>query len=461
MKKTVLASSLLLATMGAQAGTLFTNVDIFNGVDNKLYKDHYVLVEGNKITQISDKSINTEGHEVIDGEGKTLMPGLVDTHVHLRLNEAKNIEDFGINQPTDLMAYRAVDSANEFLMSGFTTVRDIGANDHSMFIAEREGTIQAPRIFHVGRLLSPTAGHADWRGRNGVGNDELEKIQYQRNITAIVDSPDEMRKEARVNFGMGASGLKIMTSGGITSEVDPKHYDAHMDDEVIAAVETAKSYDSYVATHVINDEDVKRSAELGVFSLEHCNGMSSDEAAKAVKEAGAFCIPAMAAFDKAIVDHPFYGNPENAAYHKVIPLVKNAERFGELFKKHNFKIAYGTDLVMQRPSSPMARARRDVQIYQMGELFGNYETLVSMTSNAYDLLSMNGKNKMNPYPMDKFGSIQVGYAADIILVDGNPLEDLSVIGAVPAVSEENARTTATVSTMPYIMKDGKEIHNTL
>lgn len=461
MKKTVLASSLLLATMGAQAGTLFTNVDIFNGVDNKLYENHSVLVEGNKITKISEGNIDTEGHTVIDGEGKTLMPGLVDTHVHLRFNEAKKMDDFGIAQPTDLMAYRAVDSANEFLMSGFTTVRDIGGNDNSMFIAEREGTIKAPRIFHVGRLISPTAGHADWRPVSGLGDEALEKRMYDRNITAIADTPDEMRREVRVNMGMGASGIKIMTSGGISSDIDPVFYDGHMDEEVKAAVATAKSYNSYVATHVINDEDVKRSAELGVFSLEHCNGMSSDEAAKAVKDANAFCIPAMAAFDQTILDHPYYGNPENAAYHKVAPLIKNADNFGELFKKHKFRIAYGTDLVMQRPSDPIARARRDVQIHQMGEMFGNYETLVSMTSNAYDLLSMDGKNKKNPYPMDKFGSIQVGYAADIILVDGNPLEDLSLIGAVPAVSEENARTTATVSTMPYIMKDGKEIHNTL
>ena len=211
------------------------------------------------------------------------------------------------------------------------------------------------------------------------------------------------------------------------------------------------------AVHAYHDTSVQNAIKAGVMSIEHGNLMADPKTFQMVAEAGAWIVPAMGAFADEIFEHPYYGNPELPAYHKVKKIITNADNWIKLANKHKVNLGFGSDVVVV--TKPVWRSSRDFQITQWGKAFGNFRTLKAMTSDNGRLMALTGV--MNPYPEAKLGVIEEGAYADIILVDGNPLEDLSLIGASPKMFGVPPRPTSSVDTIPLVMKDGKIYKNTL
>ena len=222
-------------------------------------------------------------------------------------------------------------------------------------------------------------------------------------------------------------------------------------------VKATGDFGTYSAVHAYTDISVQNAIRAGVVSIEHGNLMSEPETFKMVAEANAWVVPAMAAFAPDILEHPYYGNPALPAYAKTARVNKNGEAWIKLANEYRINMAFGSDSLAVTP--PAWRQTRDFQITQWGRSFGNLRTLQAMTSDAGKLLALSGI--MNPYPEGKIGVIEEGAYADIILVDGDPLEDLSVIGASESMFGSAPRPTSSVDTIPFVMKDGVIFKNTL
>lgn len=263
MKKTLLASSLALVASFAYAEqeaqlpqTLFQNVDVFNGTENKLYEDHFVLVEGNIITSISAKTIDVRDDAVVidgTGTGKTLTPGFIENHAHLMLM-GPSLPTMESNTTWEDFAIHGTRMAEMYLMQGFTTVRDAGGANGGLRRAIDAGQIIGPRYYPSGAFLSTRGGHADFANYTApVG----EETNFSRlNMAQEVDSVAEVKKYARNNFRMGATQLKYMQSGGVVSAFDPWQLLAGSPEEVGAAVEVADTYGSYVMAHSYRKEAI-------------------------------------------------------------------------------------------------------------------------------------------------------------------------------------------------------------
>ena len=287
MSRLVLVFSLLLTSTTIAANelpqTLFTNVNVFNGTDDRLYENHQVLVEGNLIRAISAGEIQVrDGATVIDGGGRTLMPGLIDSHTHLYATGV--FQTFAGMQASkwDQIGIVAGENARDYLYDGYTTVRDTGGMGGGLRELIDAGTVEGPRIYTAGAAIGPTSGHGDWRNPvqrtfKGIPSD----VGNQLNLSYLADGRDEIRKASRLNFAHGASFLKLMAGGGVSSELDPLWSIAYSVDEIKAAVEAASYFDTYVTVHAYTDTTVSMALDAGVKSLEH-GQMVSEETVKRI-----------------------------------------------------------------------------------------------------------------------------------------------------------------------------------
>ena len=440
--------------------TLFKNVNIFNGTEDKLYANHQVLVEGNTIKAISAGDIEAKSHaRIIDGGGRTLMPGLIDAHVHLNLQNLDNPAGIdGVNNMTweevGALAYQA---AQEYLYSGFTTVRDLCGSHDGLRKHIDAGTLIGPRIYLSGACISQTSGHGDWRPPSGVVRKNRNETSHVEDlgIVLLADGADEVLKACRNNLAGGADFCKMMSGGGVTSTRDPLHSLQGTPDELRAMVTATTQWDTVGAVHAYHDQSVLNALEAGVLSIEHGNLMSHKSTFELVKEKGAFVVPAMAGFSTQALKHPYYGNPALPAYSKIKKIMDNYETWIRLANETGIDLGYGTDIVVSSVNA--SRGIRDFQMGQWGEGFGNFRTLKAMTADNGRLMALTGKN--NPYP-GKLGVIEKGAYADIILVDGNPLEDLKPLGASVDMWAQ-PRAERTIKAIPFVMKDGKIYHDEL
>lgn len=440
---------------------LFTNVMVFDGTSEELYKAD-VLITGNKIDQVSTEPlavIQSTNMAVIDGGGRTLMPGLIDAHVHLNLQLLENPSAIdGVNNMTwEEVGALAYESAQEYLYSGFTTVRDLCGSHDGLRKHVDTGTLTGPRIYLSGACISQTSGHGDWRPASGVvrkNGNETSQVE-DLGIVILADGADEVLKACRNNLAGGADFCKMMAGGGVTSLRDPLHSMQGTVDELKAMITATDQWDTVGAVHAYLDESVKNALEAGVRSIEHGNLMSDRDTFKLVKKKDAWVVPAMAGFSEQLLKHPVYGNPDLPLRGKVMQIMENYDTWVELANKTGINIGYGTDVVVSNLLS--SRGLRDFQMGQFDEAFGRFRTLKAMTSDNGKLMQLTGKN--NPYP-GKLGVIEAGAYADIILVDGNPLEDLAVLGATYDMWAP-PRATQTVSSIQLVMKDGKIYRNEL
>ncbi|MCC5520137.1 amidohydrolase family protein [Vibrio splendidus] len=451
LKLSVVALSCSFALSANAASTLFTNVDVFNGTENKLYEDHHVLVEDNLIKQISASPIEAGDAVVIDGEGKTLMPGLIDGHAHVMINY--NFGDIETNKDLTDISIHATQVAKRYLDDGFTTVRDMGGPAFGLTREIEAGNVVGPRIYPSGAFISQTSGHGDFRDRSDPGftpNSVGDISNFERmGIGAVADGVPEVLKATRLNLRNGATQIKIMAGGGGSSRFDPIDTTQYSVDETCAIVEAAKDWNTYVAAHTFNDRSVNRLLDCGVKSFEH-GFFINDETMKRIAKEGGYVVPQMWGLSPDLAKNPLMPAEK-------LPMVAQLQEeygdYGKRLLENNVKVVFASDYV--GADSDAERARR-YEIYWRTQAFGsNFEVLKQMTSMAGEMLAMSGPRGTT---QGKLGVIENGAVADILLIDGNPLEDMAVIGATPEWFDADPEYK-TIDTIKLVMKDGVVYRN--
>ncbi len=432
---------------------LITNVNVWDGTSDKLVKAD-VLIENNLITKVKSGIKTPEGATVIDGKGGTVMPGLIEGHGHFYMN-GTSLPDIENNRSYDELAIRGAARAKSALMSGFTTWRDAGGMGAGLKKCIDAGIVDGPRIYPAGAFIGPTGSHADFRNFTAPNETVYGAFSSgaRNNMTFTADGPDMIKTGARQNFMQGATQIKIMSSGGVASSFDPWQLDAYSTEEIQAAVEVANAYGSYVMSHAYSKKSIIRCLENGVMTLEHCF-MFDEDVAVLMKEKGAYMTTNMTAFSPYLGDiEAISSNP--AAARKAESAVKAFGNFVDNVNKYQPNFAFNCDCVGDVPA---CEKQMDHSIYLSGKLLGNLFTLKSLTSVNGNMVKLSGE-VLDPYFEGKLGIIEAGAYADILIVDGNPIEDLTLIGANEKWFDAPARSE--IKTMKLIMKDGVVYKNTL
>ncbi len=447
----VFASFGAFAADDAHAQILITNVRIFDGKGDALTEASSVLIEKNLIKTVAPGTIDAPGATVIDGDGRTLMPGLIDNHVHLML-PGPTLPAMEANSTWEDIAIHGVAQSEMYLMQGFTTVRDAGGTNGGLQRGINSGKIIGPRIYPSAAFIGGRGGHADFANYTAPLG---EASNFSRlNMARDADGVEAVLAIARNNFRMGASQLKVMQSGGVVSAFDPWQMEGRTVSEIEAAVEIAEQDGSYAMAHSYKKESILRALNAGVKSIEH-GFMYDCEVGKLMKKKGAYITTNLTAFAPGLFDIPAVRDVP-ASLRKAKSATAAFGDYIDNMKKCPAKRGHHTDCVgtISACSKQIAYEK-----YLNGDFFGNHTALVSMTSVGGEIAAMSGEF-MNPYPDGKLGVIEEGAYADILIVDGNPLEDLSVIGTSDEWFDA-PEPPESPETIRIIMKDGKIYKNTL
>lgn len=439
MKKLFAIVGILISIgAGAQKTILINNVQIFNGVDEKIITGN-VLIVGNLVTKISttpiptNKSANTT---IIDGKGKFLMPGLIDAHVHTMMEsiplQLAMVSDIGY---VNLLAGKA---AGNQLMRGFTTVRDLGGAAFSLKKAIDQGIVYGPRIYPSGATISQTGGHGDFGLPTDVPRDPAAPLSYfeKTGMTSIADGSDQVLMRTREQLRQGATQIKLMAGGGVSSVYDPLDVAQYTEAEFSAAVSAADNWGTYVTVHAYTPKAIRAAINAGVKCIDH--GQLMDEAtAKLMADKGIWLCLQPFLDDEDANPHP--EGSENRA--KQIEMSAGTDNAYQLAKKYKLKLAFGTDCLFD---AKLAQ-RQGAKLAKLTRWFTPFEVLKMATSTNAELLAMSGPR--NPYK-NKLGVIAENAYADLILVDGNPIANIKLIED----PEKN---------FLLIMKDGVVYKNTI
>ena len=383
----------------------FKNFALLEPDHGELRQGYELVVEGETIREVSDKPIKTAKADVIDCGGRTLMPGLIDSHVHVFLTEVyiRTME----NMPLTLMTARAINLMRGMIDRGFTSVRDTGGADWGIKEAVEKGDCAAPRLFIAGQAIGPTGGHSDARRRTDFGTrcQCCNAMAYTMNVS---DGVSSVRKSVREQMRLGADHIKIMMSGGVASPYDPLDSLQFSLDEIRTAVEEAKAFGRYVCAHAYTPEAITRAAQCGVRAIEHGN-LIDDASAKLMAENNMFLTANLVAY---------YAMKERAAEFGMTGdmLAKNdlvidgGLRSLEICKRAGVPVAYGSDLLGQ------LQVDQSREFLLRREVLSPIEIIRSATTVGAQLLRMEGK----------LGTLRAGAFADMILVDGDPLKDLEL-----------------------------------
>jgi imidazolonepropionase-like amidohydrolase len=388
------------------SATIFSNARVLDGTRDDALADRHVLVEGGTIREVSDRPISASGARVVELAGKTLMPGLIDCHVHV-IATTTNLT-LNAELPNTLVALRSAKIMREMLLRGFTTVRDLGGADHGLVMAIEEGLIEAPRLVICGKALSQTGGHTDYRGRY-----HSRDVDWYRDragtLGRIVDSVANVRRACREEIKGGADFIKIMANGGVSSPSDPIAFLGLSSEEVAAAVEEARNAQTYVAAHLYTDEAIRRAVDLGVQSVEHAN-LITPPTARFLKEKGAYVVPTNVTFDYLAKEGAQFGLlPESIA--KIEDVREQGLAALGILHEAGVMMAYGSDLLGE-----MHRHQSD-EFTLRGERLPAIEVIRSATINAAKVVRQEGR----------LGIVAEGAHADLVVVDGDPLKDLSLL----------------------------------
>jgi imidazolonepropionase-like amidohydrolase len=384
--------------------TTFVNAKIFDGVHAEYLDDSVVVVEGDRIVAVERTTGDAVKGKVVDVAGKTLMPGLIDAHCHV-LGSSLRVTDVE-TQPLTYVSGYASKMLGHALDCGVTTVRDVGGGDAGIARAVADGLIRGPRVFFAGRALSMTGGHGDFRDPfSAVGGCGCSA---EGRVALVVDGEDAVRAAAREELRRGAHCIKIMLSGGVLSPADPIWMDQFTDREVIAAVEEAARRRKYVAAHCHPPTSITRAAMLGVRTIEHAT-LIDESSAAAVKTAGAYVVPTTVIV-RALLDDAKAGRLPSWMSEKLREVSDQSLKGLEIMDSSGLKMGFGTDLLghLHTHQTREFLIRREVQ---------------SAGAILRSATSVNAEILMEPH----LGRIQPGYYADILVVDGDPLEDIGVL----------------------------------
>jgi len=383
----------------AQSPLVLDHASVLDVIKGELIPDRRVTLEQGRIARIESAHTpitDTEAKHVIDLDGKTLMPGLCDAHVHVTAWTA-NLAEVGRTSP-NYTAIRAAGLMEAMLMRGFTTVRDEGGADYGLAQAVEEGHVRGPRILFCGEVLSQTGGHGDQR-RRGENYD----------LGHLCDGVDAVRKACREEVRKGAHHIKLMLSGGVASPTDRITNTQFSLDEIRAAVEEAKMAGLYCTGHTYTARAVNRALRCGVRSLEHCN-LIDESSIELFLEHDAFMVPTLATYEALVREGVEAGMPKELN-DKVYTVLDAGIEALRLAHEAGVKLAYGTDLLgqMQRHQLTEFAIRTQVQ--------SPIDIIRSATCIAAELFNEVGE----------IGVIAEGARADLLVVDGNPLSDLACL----------------------------------
>ena len=383
---------------------LFTNLHLLDPRNEGPRPGMEVLIEGPVIREVSDRPIHSPSATRIDLGGRTLMPGLIDAHVHV----VAAMADLGANaaQPSSLAALRAGQIMMAMLMRGFTTVRDVGGADRGLADAQALGVVPGPRLVISGKALSQTGGHCDMRPRA----DDRAPAQHRVGAMGrLCDGVEAVRLAAREELRAGADFIKVMANGGIASPTDPIHMLQFSRAELEAAVEEAANNATYVSAHLYTDAAIRRAVECGVHSLEHCNLIEASTAAQAAA-AGCYAVPTLITYERLAIEGASLGlRPDSVAKIETVRQAGLASL--TVMQAAGLPMAYGSDLLgemHQHQSGEFALRARALPVM---------DVLRSATTVAARLCRLDGRA----------GIIEPGADADLLAVDGNPLDDWSLL----------------------------------
>jgi imidazolonepropionase-like amidohydrolase len=431
----LLLTSLASAQTPPPSTTLFTNVRIFDGKSDALSAPMNVLIRGNTIAKITPDPIPTDKRgdtKIIDGTGKTLMPGLIDNHVHLFMGASSQAQMLALNAKPEEMHARAAKEAEAMLMRGFTAVRDVGGPVFDLKKSIDAGKSSGPRIYPSGAMVSQTSGHGDSRtpdekSRRFFGKPSRGELL---GVNFIADGRDEVLTATRENLRYGATQIKVMAGGGAASDYDPLDVTQYTLDEMKAAVEAADDWGTYVTVHAYTVKAVRRAVEAGVKCIEH-GQLLDEDTIKMLGEKGIW-------LSLQVLDPAPSTALENVRLKKqqVVDGTNNAYHWA---KKHRVKLAWGTDFLF----NPAQNKNQNADLLKLKQWFTPAEILKMVTHDNAQLLALSGPR--NPYP-GKLGIVEEGALADLLLIDGDPIANIKLI-------EDPAKNFL------VIMKDGQLFKN--
>ena len=401
----------------SSAATLFQNVRVFDGKSAALSAPSNVLVRGNTIERISASPITVDTNanvRVIAASGRVLMPGLIDAHWHAFM--AAIPMQLLITSPPSYLHLLAAREAEATLMRGFTTVRDCGGPVFGLKRAIDEGVTIGPRIYPSGAFISQTSGHGDFRfffelpRRLGgpLSHSEIE------GVSAIADSPDEVRLRAREQLRQGASQIKLMGGGGVSSQYNPIESVQYTEPEIRAAVEAADNWGTYVTIHAYTPPAIQQAVAAGVKCIEHGH-LIDEPTAKLLADKGIWWSLQPLTYDADV-----FARMSPVSQKKALQVWAGTENAYKLAKKYNIKTAFGTDILFD----PDAANRQGAYLAKMVRWYTPAEALKMATADNGQLMALSGF--INPYP-GKLGVVEEGAFADLLVVDGNPLEDIKLV----------------------------------
>jgi imidazolonepropionase-like amidohydrolase len=409
---------------------LFQNATLLDPALPELQEGMHVLVEGGAVKEVSDRPLQSTGARAIDLRGRTLMPGLIDLHVHVLATQL-NLSTQG-TLPDALVMMRAVPIMAAMLRRGFTTVRDAGGAGWGLKCAVEEGTVVGPRLFISGHAISQTGGHGDPRPRS----DHLRPMSFcgccfrAGDIGRVADGVDEVRKAVRQELQMGADQIKIMASGGVASPTDPIAAFGYAEDEIRAIVAEAAGRQTYVMAHAYTAQAISRAVANGVRTIEHGN-LVDEAAAALMAERGAYVVPTLITYEALANEGADYGLPADSVA-KIATVRTAGLRSLEIYKRAGVKMGYGSDLL-----GPSQRLQSD-EFRLRAQVLTPREVIQSATTIAAEVLNM----------QDRLGRIVPGAMADMLVVDGNPYRDVScLLGQGDHIG--------------LVMKEGKIFHDAL
>ena len=404
-------------TSAAETAVLINNVHVFDGKSSSRSKSPVnVLIVDDVIHGISTAELpapEDASLTLIDGGGRTLMPGLIDAHWHMML-VGQTLTD-AMTSEVGYTNLRAAQVAEATLMRGFTTVRDMGGPVRGLRRAIEEGQYPGPRIFPSGAMISQTGGHGDFRLPHEIPRAPNVPLSHteQTRTAAIADGPDEVLRRVREQLMLGATQIKLMAGGGVTSVYDPLDATQYTPDEIRTAVVAAENGGTYVTVHAYTSHAVKMSIEAGVKAIEH-GQLVDEDTVKLMASKGIWWSL------QPFLDNEIANKQKGPSRVKQLMVAAGTDRAYALARKHNVKVAFGTDILFSGDNGEVQNAR----LASLDRWYSPGEVLQIATGNNGALLALTGER--NPYKKP-LGVIEEGALADLLLVDGDPTADLALI----------------------------------
>jgi imidazolonepropionase-like amidohydrolase len=416
---------------------LIKNVHVWDGLSDGVTKKINVLIEGNKVKKLRATDADAQAQAtVIDGAGRILMPGLIDMHTHTGLKRGvPETETHWDGQAVGAMAHETM---MDYINMGFTTLRDICAGSLGVARATAAGVLSGPRLYSGGPCIGASSGHSDW---GPVTNLPGQQSNHERiGNVVIADGPQAVADAARQNFRGGATVLKVFVGGGVASQYDPLEAITYTQEEIAAAVEIANDFKSYVCIHAYNSEAVDRALDAGVRCVEHAF-LVNEETVKRMKRDG--IVLSAQAFMSYVAFQDPAGIPGFTAesIRKGLQVHKGADQMFKWAAKHELEMFAGSDMFTY-DLIPMATQN----LVTLERWFTPLQVLKMATSTAGKWLMKTGPK--NPWKEAQLGTLAEGSYADVILVNGNPLDGVTVL----ADYENN---------IPFVMGNGRIYKNKL